>query len=144
MEVLVLFRRKAPSHCNIEKLPFPGEGFHIENRRLGSLFEDRRIRQKKNPKKRNPKKTPKKTQKKNQKKTWKKTHTHIQYRHICACIGYLMRAQSRCRHTFSVSQVCASIGYLLYSLLAHQIIGISKSHFVPKTSYDVKNMLTLV
>ena len=44
----------------MEKLPFPGEGFHIENRRLGSLFEDRRIRQKKNPKKKNPKKTQKK------------------------------------------------------------------------------------
>ena len=86
MEVLVLFRRKAPSHRNMEKLPFPGEGFRIENRRLGSLFEDRRIRQKKNPKKKKkPKKNPvkkpkKKPKKKPEKKTQKKkTHTQTPY-----------------------------------------------------------------
>ena len=57
----------------MEKLPFLGEGFHIENRRLGSLFEDRRIRPKKNPKTKNPKKTQKKTQKNTPKKTQKNT-----------------------------------------------------------------------
>ena len=65
MEVLVLFRRKAPSHWNMEKLPFPGEGLHIENRRLGSLFEDRRIRPKKNLEKKNPRKNPLKKPEKN-------------------------------------------------------------------------------
>ena len=62
----------------MEKLPFPGEGFHIENRRLGSLFEYRRIRPKKNPqKKKKPKKNPKKKSKKKPKKNPQKKPIHI-------------------------------------------------------------------
>ena len=100
----------------MEKVPFPGEGFLIENRRLGSLFEDRRIRQKKTFKKKNQKKPIKKTRKKPKNLEFWEQKFEIPSIQADMCLyrDYPMQAQSRYRHTFSVSQVCACIGYLLY------------------------------